>query len=239
MATTLNGLVSFPRKRESSASGKDTGSPLSRGRPSKPRRLSARRCIAVLARGVHERPAFGAASYRVPRDRRRGSPAECHSRASGNPAPPGKTLGPRFRGDDHRSRGACRRAGVSPSWRGGCMSVLHSARRQTGCLVIGDEVRRLSVIPAQAGIQRLCCERHWVPACAGTTIISARERLLPSRHRTPLSRRRGSERWCRRGLGRRHRVCALVDDDRAARNLAFIVGPGAHRRSSPGFPRDA
>jgi hypothetical protein len=237
MATTLNGLASFPRKRESSASGKDTGSPLSRGRPSKPRRLSARRCIAVLARGVHERPAFGAASYRAPGDRRRGSPAECHSRASGNPAPPGKTLGPRVRGDDDRRHSGCGCAGVLLSRYGG-MSDLCSARRQTGCLVIGDEVRRLSVIPAQAGIQRLR-ERHWVPASAGTTIISARERLLPSRHRTPLSRRRGSERWCRRGLGRRHRVCALVDDDRAARNLVFIDGPGAHRRSSPGFPRDA
>jgi hypothetical protein len=49
------------------------------------------------------------------------------------------------------------------------MSVLHSARRHTGPLVIGDKVRRLSVIPAQAGIQRLR-ERHWVPASAGTTI---------------------------------------------------------------------
>ena len=31
-----------------------------------------------------------------------------------------------------------------------------------------------TAIPAKAGIQRLSCARHWVPACAGTTGV-----LLP------------------------------------------------------------
>jgi hypothetical protein len=55
----------------------------------------------------------------------------------------------------------CLGAGVEGSWR----------------VLVSDKPQQFGVIPAQAGIQRLRRERHWVPAFAGTTQQFAADRL--------------------------------------------------------------
>jgi hypothetical protein len=44
-------------------------------------------------------------------------------------------------------------------------------------IVANQEPQQFGVIPAQAGIQRLRRERHWVPAFAGTTQQIAADRF--------------------------------------------------------------